>query len=45
MKLVGPIEICLNETYNKVHIVKNLSYTFAVQICLKPGGTLSPLVF
>jgi len=31
MKLVGPIQICLNKTHSKVHIGKNLSDAFPIQ--------------
>jgi hypothetical protein len=45
MKLVTLITICLNETYNKVRIGKNLSHNFSIQNCLKQGGALLPLFF
>jgi hypothetical protein len=35
MKLVNVIKVCLNETYNKVRIVKYLSDNFPVQNGLK----------
>jgi hypothetical protein len=35
MKLVRLIKMCLNETYNKVHISKHLSDKFPVQNGLK----------
>jgi hypothetical protein len=44
-KLVRLIEICLNETYSKVHIGKLLSDIFSIQYGLKQGDALSPLLF
>jgi retron-type reverse transcriptase len=41
---VGLIKICLNETYSRVHIDKNLSEKFTIQNGLKQGDTLSPLL-
>jgi hypothetical protein len=35
MKLVRPIKMCLNETYNKVDIGKNLSEVFPIQNSLE----------
>jgi hypothetical protein len=43
-KLVRKIKICLNETYSKVHIGKLLSDKFPIQIGLKQGYALSPLI-
>jgi hypothetical protein len=37
--------MCLNETYNKVRIVKHLSDKFLIQIGLNEGDALSPLLF
>jgi len=37
--------MCLNETYSKVRISKNLSDTFPVQNGLKQGDAFSPLLF
>jgi hypothetical protein len=37
--------MCLNETYSKVHIGKNLSVTFPIQNGVKQGDALSPLLF
>jgi hypothetical protein len=37
--------MCLNETYSRVHIGKNLSDMFTVQNGLKQGDALSPLLF
>jgi hypothetical protein len=45
MKLVRPIEMCLNERYGKVHIGKHLSDNFPIQIGVKQGDALSPLLF
>jgi hypothetical protein len=42
-KQVGLIKMCLNETYCRVHIGKNLSDKFTVQNGLKQGDALSPL--
>jgi hypothetical protein len=44
-KLVGLIKMCLNETYSRVLIGKNLSDKFTVQDGLKQGDALSPLLF
>jgi hypothetical protein len=44
-KLVRLIKMCLNETYNKVHIGKLLSDKFPIQNRLKQGDSLSPLLF
>jgi hypothetical protein len=45
MKLVRPIKICLNETYSKVRIGKQLSDNFPIHNDLKEGDALSPLLF
>jgi hypothetical protein len=45
MKLVRLIRRCLNETYSKVRIGKNLSDSFPIQNGLKQGDALSPLLF
>jgi hypothetical protein len=45
MKLLTLIKICLNETYSKVCIGKNLSDNFPIQNGLKQGDALSPLLF
>jgi hypothetical protein len=37
--------MCLNETYSKVRVVKNLSNIFPIQNGLKQGDALSPLLF
>jgi hypothetical protein len=44
-KLVGLIKMCLNETYSRVRICKNLSDKFTVENGLKQGDALSPLLF
>jgi hypothetical protein len=36
--------MCLNETYSKVHIGKDLSDSFPIQNGLKQGDALSPLL-
>jgi hypothetical protein len=45
MKLVRSTEMCLNETYIKVHIRKHLSQSFPIQNGPKQGDVLSPLIF
>jgi hypothetical protein len=37
--------MCLNETYSRVHIGKNLSDMFTIENGLKQGDGLSPLLF
>jgi hypothetical protein len=37
--------MCLNETYSRVRIGKNLSDKFPIQTGLKQGDALSPLLF
>jgi hypothetical protein len=37
--------MCLNETYSKVRVGKNLSDKFPIQNSLKQGDALSPLLF
>jgi hypothetical protein len=37
--------MCLNETYSRVHIGKNLSNKFTIENDLKQGDALSPLLF
>jgi hypothetical protein len=44
-KLVRLIEMCLNETYSKVHVGKLLSDKFPIQSGMKQGEALSPLLF
>ena len=43
MKLVGLIKMCLNETYSRVRVGKNLSDMFPIRNGLKQGDALSPL--
>jgi len=45
MKLVRLIKMCLNETYRKVRVGKNLSDIFPIRNVLKQGDALSPLLF
>jgi hypothetical protein len=45
MKLVRLFKMCFNETYSKVCIGKYLSDGFPIQIALKQGDALSPLLF
>jgi hypothetical protein len=45
MKRVVLIKICLNKTYSKIRIGKNLSDTYVIQKDLKQGDALSPLLF
>jgi hypothetical protein len=45
-KLVGLIKFCLNETYSRVRIGKNLFDKFTIENGLKQGGdALSPMLF
>jgi hypothetical protein len=44
-KLVGLIKMCLNETYSRVRIGKNLFSKFTIENGLKQGDALSPLLF
>jgi hypothetical protein len=37
--------MCLNETYNRVRVGKNLSDKFTIENDLKEGDALSPLLF
>jgi hypothetical protein len=37
--------MCLNKSYSKFRIVKNLSEVFPIQNGLKQGDALSPLLF
>jgi hypothetical protein len=43
-ELARLIKMCLNETYNTVHIGKHLSDNFSCQNDLKEGDALSPLL-
>jgi hypothetical protein len=45
IKLVGPVKMCLNETYSRVRVGKHLSDTFPIKNGLKQGDALSPLLF
>jgi hypothetical protein len=45
MKLVRLIKMCLNETYNKVHIGKHLPDNIPIQNGVKQRDALSPLLF
>jgi len=45
MKQVGLIKICLNITYNKFRISKNMSDAFPIQNGLKQDYVLSSLLF
>jgi hypothetical protein len=44
-KLVGLIQMCLNETYGAVRIGKYQSDKFPIQCGLKQGDALSPFLF
>jgi hypothetical protein len=44
-KLVRLIKMCLNETYSRVRVGKNLSEMFPIRNGLKQGDALSPLLF
>jgi hypothetical protein len=37
--------VCLNETYSKILVDKNLSDVFSIQNCVKQGDALSSLLF
>ena len=45
IKLVRLIILCLNETYSRVRVGKNLCDMFHVRNGLKQGDALSPLLF
>jgi len=45
MKLVRLIKMCLNETYSRVQIGKNLSNMFPIRNGLKEGDALALLIF
>jgi len=45
MKLVRLIKLCLNETYSRVQVGKNLVDMFPIRNGLKQGDALSPLLF
>jgi hypothetical protein len=44
-KLVGLIKMCLNETYSRVRIGRNLSDKFTIENGQKQGAALSPVLF
>jgi len=44
-KLVRLIKMCLNETYSRVPVGKNLSEMFPIRNGLKQGDALSPFLF
>jgi hypothetical protein len=44
-KLIGLIQMCLNETYSTVHISKYQSDKFPIQNGLKQGDAIPPLLF
>ena len=44
MKLLRLIKRCLNETYSRVRVGKNLSDMFPIRNGLKPGDALLPLL-
>ena len=37
--------MCLNETYNRIRVGKNLSVMFPIRNVLKQGDAISPLLF
>ena len=45
VKLVRIIKLCLNETYSRVRVGKNLSDIFPITTGLKQGDVLSPMLF
>jgi cyanate permease len=45
MKPVRLIKLCLNETYSRVQVGKNLSDMFSIRHGLTQGGALLPLLF
>jgi len=45
MKLVWLKQLCLNGTYSRVRVGKNLSDIFPFTTSLKQGDVLSPLLF
>ena len=45
MKVVRLIKMCLNETYSRARVNKNLSDMFPIRNGLKQGDTPSPLLF
>jgi hypothetical protein len=45
MKLVRIIKMCLNKTYIRVRVGKNMSDMFPIRNGMKQGDALSPLLF
>jgi len=45
MKLASQIKVCLNETYSRVQVGKNLCDMFLIKNGLKQGDALSSLLF
>ena len=45
VKLTGIIKMCLNETYSRVRVGKDLSDMFPIKNDLKQRDILSPLLF
>ena len=45
MKIVRLIELCLNKTYNRALVGKQLSYIFPIKDCWKDGDVPLPLLF
>jgi len=45
MKLVRLIKMCLAETYSRVQVGKNCLTCFLLEMVLKKGDALSPLLF
>ena len=45
VKLTGIIKMCLNETYSRVRVGKDLSDMFPIKDDLKQRDILSPLLF
>jgi hypothetical protein len=45
MKQARLIKMCLNETYSRVRVSKNLSDMFPITNVLKQGDAISPLLF
>ena len=45
MKLVRLIKVCVNATYSRVRVGKNLSGMLPIRNDLKQGDALSPLLF
>ena len=45
MNVVKQIKMCVDETYTRVQVGKNLSGMFPIRNGLKQGGALMPLLF